>query len=576
MQYCLPPHLQLDDMVWFVPKNGEAYVRRTNTSTFPARRSPAVAWAETVFLNLAVQWECEITIAVVHEPPREDGTLFAADWIAQRVYASPTGGRAGSYEDENDSYSITYPSMNFSTLAGEETIRVPQGAFLWAVELNVIVNGKKVPVKRAAAGHVDLARRFEESSPSTSKHMEYMSIDESSVQLCAWLDEQSSKWLGFGKKTKKASESVMICKLCCITIDRLNLISALQTSLVSGVTGVTSDSWLYLPPETFRSCEPPPKYLPEMQDVETFDSLPTPIPTPAPTPADYMPPPPSLVSTVKKPDHLLVTSEKTNTKRQNEIVPEEKEKRKETAHHNGEHRPPALCEVSPKASSVGMVTSADKSALEIDIKKSIELKLPSDMQEESAEDTAEETDEIPNYTMSTKYEYLPSPGRQRSHALMEASIDVYSAQSTWDMMPSDSNAAARWKACFTNTPMLADVSNSCEGYMWGYEKHFPVKRIGKNYSKRLFIRSGSLIYCFPEAAETTLARGCIFLYGARLKKRRRRAQPHYVLQINSTVPRRHPPRTSDEDRTFHLAFPTEADRDSFATIITPAIIRLIA
>ena len=277
-------------MVWFVPKTGEVFVRRTSDKNYPAKHLPSIAWTEvrtsphppprhttphhtplspqSLLLNTCVQWRYELTCAVVHEPPRRDGTLYAADWFRSRVYAEPTTASSAHHSEDVDAYSIAYPQLLFTCEDGAAARLLP-GAFLFAVELAAVApSGRRHPVRRVAAGHVDLSRRLAED-PSGLVRLD--GCVNASVRAGG-----ARSWKTLGRVGKHKHDCPLTVKPAFLQLDRLEVVAALCAGS-KGVGGggggsgseeaAEAEPWLHLPEATRRDgLQKPPKVLPEMED----------------------------------------------------------------------------------------------------------------------------------------------------------------------------------------------------------------------------------------------------------------------------------------------------------------------
>eukprot|EP00659_Diplonema_papillatum_P022667 gene22667-34692_t len=542
----------LDDIVWFVPKSGGfPYTRRrAEPKSFPPVLSPLTAWTESLLLNIAVQWQYEAVIAVVHEIPRVDGTLYAADWFTRSLHASPTVDSEGE--------SVTFPDLFFGCEDTEAVSRVPPGAFLWTIEINAVLGDMRVPVKRAALGYVDVARKLthHKAKPSASqKHPNFVKMRANEcVHVEGSFDVQAaSRFLRFRgrKKERDQQEPTLLIKTCSATVDRLKVAAAIRECAQKR----PAERWLYLPEETSRSAPGvPPADLPALADcegcAETDDSM-----TPSPNTrcgGSFSCQSPSKTDDYVNVSHFDASSPTHATQRDAAFYLEENHFRNrnnrsaegEVDEGSGEPEPAQGVDDIPVRAL--LVSSPDK--LPIDPVNSAfppagveRLPSPACFNGAAADGEADESDES-----------LPDVARgEKSNAVEEANA----------VLPEVVDEKIEYTAELAQ--LEADTLFSPHGG----------GLFDSSFAKRLLVVRGSFVFAYAKAAPATAAANCIYIYSCRLQIRRRRLQPQFVVSIHTTVPRS--PGVTDVNRTVEVGFSTDEDRDTFISAITPFALQLV-
>eukprot|EP01060_Flectonema_neradi_P014213 TRINITY_DN20922_c0_g1_i1.p1 TRINITY_DN20922_c0_g1~~TRINITY_DN20922_c0_g1_i1.p1 ORF type:complete len:581 (+),score=109.84 TRINITY_DN20922_c0_g1_i1:81-1745(+) len=140
---------------------------------------------------------------------------------------------------------------------------------------------------------------------------------------------------------------------------------------------------------------------------------------------------------------------------------------------------------------------------------------------------------------------------------------------------------SNWRMCFQGHPLSPSSKGQCslllvDALVQSTFSSWIAKRGGKrilanqSYHQRMVvITQKGLLHYFSDSTPDSVARGTVYLCGARLKLRKR-SRPSatsipYVLEIHPTTPRR--PDDLDADRVFQFGFPTKNARMKFIHIV---------
>ena len=531
---------------------------------------------------------------MVHEPPRHDNTLYAADWFTERVYATPTSS-AAHMVDGTDAYCIAYPELVF-TADSNMLARIPQGAFLYAIELNAVCprTGKKVPIRRTAVGHVDLSRHFEADSPTgrtQGSPVDYACIDKS-VHVSVKVDEGST-WLNTLKR-KKPRECALSCRFCYIAIDRLEVMAAIGAN----VKQTAATQWLHLPgmppppsPHTslppyltecnLRSAEgKPPKHLPSMVDVDGDGVLCSLVSSVASetgvkqTPSISRPSPVSSIS-----DEL-----------ERALLAELPEKRYHVERNMLDVAEIPICELDLDIAMTvmgegGEIEGEEPESGDDDLvpMKEVEERLPTYTADDS---TSAASSPLSLNEKKTGFEPLAGTA---VHRTPEAKEEMKSSHSTPEFLAavqeatngeldeSLGSALRKWGLLCSNPVSLSSVSEGVgagrisSGYMKSTQKK-AFSFMQRSYSKRYFVVQGSYIHFFGSNTSNAEAKGSIMVFGAGMAVGYRGSAPNFSLEINPAgFPDCAVPGLDPEDGVFKLAFSKENDRREFCEVLQAGI-----
>eukprot|EP00755_Sulcionema_specki_P039133 Sspe_Gene.24174::Locus_9520_Transcript_1_1_Confidence_1.000_Length_1959::g.24174::m.24174 len=300
-------HPELDDMLWFCPVEREKpsgrfakrkakggggdapFVRRrTQPDTWPDLAEAKVDWRRTLYLNIAVQWQYELTVAVVRHDT-SGSQLRAIDWVTRRVFASPSRATTCCTSKEA-TYTVTYPDLYFNIEDWHEAfgdMRVSPGLG-WALELTAITGHagglRRRGVIRGRLKYDALSRQFQLGAGAARvEHTETMLIHgpggRGTIQVAVsiapeeeerrGLDDDKGTSLGMARRLRQRLEGrgsrVAACNTptlqCCLkwlNVDWRDVIGTLEA--LSSEVEVSEEPWIHIPTED--------ELLAEMQELK--------------------------------------------------------------------------------------------------------------------------------------------------------------------------------------------------------------------------------------------------------------------------------------------------------------------